>query len=191
MKKKLPITFLLGAAATLVLQGCGSSPTLHHFALPGPNVDPAIVAGSTVNRLKVRLEVPDYLHSRRMVLATENNERFTTQYHRWVEPLSTAIKAQLTHLLSNSSVGQYNGMLSVSVSEFHGDMDGITRLSAQWRYKSDEFPSHSASECLTEGQFQKQLIQAEDGYAAMVEAHGQLLLQLADSVKDAVKNSCE
>lgn len=180
---------LLGLMSVVIV-GCSATPELHHYALPHPASSTERVSIENADRLELRLDVPDYLRSRRLVLMGRDNEILTTHYHRWSESLHLSMKSHLLESFTVTNQAKLEGRLDVKVVEFYGDLDGYNHLRANWHFVSEISNAHEAAACQTEGEYHQQLSQLADGYGALVDAHGRLLQMLAESIAATIEEQC-
>ena len=136
-------------------------------------------AGAALRLLAVRL--PDYLETRGLVVALEDNRVQPATYHQWAEPLVAGLERYLGAALEAATANLDKpgppALLTVTLNHLHGSETGAVVLDAQWELSSPEDRS-----LLQRGRMERLLQQDEPGYPALVATHRRLLDALAAAI---------
>lgn len=158
------------------LQGCSSSVTeTRYYQLPVIQ-NTAPVQGQMVIEGKLVVEpvqVANYLNGNGVVLQSSDVELTVARQHLWIDALDQQLQRQLLNQLASllpqyqvSSLYQTDGRrLQVQVERFHGLANGKAVLSGRYNIvtgaEQQQYP------------FYQEIVLADDGYAALVDALGQ------------------
>jgi len=130
--------FFLGIA------GCGSSPTVHYYALDTINDSVAQDAEGSPIVAVGAFRMPEYLNRSQMVTRGPGAEINVDEFNRWAEPLDDAIHrvlaSNLDVLLESVVVVAYPTVALLRVDyrlmgrfdRFTSDQDGLVVLDVQW-----------------------------------------------------------
>jgi uncharacterized lipoprotein YmbA len=132
--------------ASVLLTGCGSSPSVRYFSLSSTvtgsarNADDAVVLGLGPMR------IAEYLNRPQMVTRGEGSEVLVDEFSRWAEPLEQAVHrtvaTDIDHLMDGVTVivfpwesavqDQIDYRLLGEISHFDADATGRVVLETQW-----------------------------------------------------------
>jgi uncharacterized lipoprotein YmbA len=188
----VPLVVVLALASAL---GCASEvpPERTYYLLRGePHELAANDAALGIGLGKV--EVPPYLDHTGVILEVAANQIREARYHLWAEPLYRGIHYYLEDRIA-AEFGQrlapapaakngWHYRIDVSVSEFHGDIDGDVRLIAGFTLTGIE-----SGEVLVDGQVSFAERQPTEGYRGLVQAQISLLDRLAASIASALRDA--
>ena len=173
-----------------LLAGCtGRIPETRYYLLSEPQeaalpATAAEVVRSSTARAALRLlavRLPDYLETRSLVVALEDNRIQPATYHQWAEPLVAGLERYLSAALETATADLDSpgppALLTVTMNHLHGSEAGAVVLDAQWALESPEDRS-----VLQRGRIERVLQQHEPGYPALVATHRQLLDALAAAI---------
>lgn len=142
----------VGMLLAIALSGCGGRGPAAFYMLdavpaPAPSGGPGFPAGKTLGLGPVHL--PEYLNRPQMVFATGPNSYRLDEDHRWAERLDEDVARSLTRQLaaelgitvqrfpwSQRQAPEYQ--VTVDVLWFHQEVDGYSRLEAQWRVRRQD-----------------------------------------------------
>jgi len=128
----------------LILAGCGSSPTVHYYALD--TIDNRVAQdgeGSPIIAVGA-FRMPEYLNRSQMVTRGPGAEIIVDEFNRWAEPLDDAIHrvlaSNLDVLLESVVVVAYpsSAVLNIDyrligrIDRFNSGQDGLVVLDVQW-----------------------------------------------------------
>jgi len=128
----------------LIIAGCGSSPTVHYYALE--TIDNRVAKdneGSPIIAVGA-FRMPEYLNRSQMVTRGAGAEIIVDEFNRWAEPLDHAIHrvlaSNLDVLLESVVVVAYPSLSVVDVDyrlmgrfdRFNAGQDGLIVLNVQW-----------------------------------------------------------
>ena len=128
----------------LIIAGCGSSPTVHYYALD--TIDNRVAQddeGSPIISVGA-FRMPEYLNRSQMVTSGPGAEIIVDEFNRWAEPLDNAIHrvlaSNLDVLLESVVVVAYPAAAIVSIDyrlvgrfgRFDAGQDGLVVLEVQW-----------------------------------------------------------
>ncbi|WP_426414635.1 PqiC family protein [Aestuariirhabdus sp. LZHN29] len=174
---------------SILLGGCLSTPTSSsHYLLRSDAQlsDSAMATGTGV--ILVSVDVATYIDQDGLVLESEEGEIQTADYHLWAEPLRHSLMQFMANEVSASSgkpVG--NGLqaasvgtqrLLIEIDQLHGTKNGDAVLVAYWQLTQGSGEDKQRSNYSWSGS--RPL--SEDGYAALVAAEKQLLIDLAREI---------
>jgi uncharacterized lipoprotein YmbA len=142
------------------------------------------VAGRSVVQLKP-VAIPPYLDRSGMVLQMGASEIRVAKHHRWAEPLDDSIGRYLQVGIANearvsvetaplTSAGEHD-VVTVRINRLHGTETGQVRLVADWGVR----PTRGESKLYS---FDRTVTQTASGYPALVDAHAELLDELAAAI---------
>ena len=184
----LPFLFGLFGAGVL-LAGCAGSPVVEdHDYLLRPQQMMVSSGSRSVVHLKP-VTVAPYLSQKGLVLQTGGSEINVAKHHRWAEPLDEAVERYLQVSVANQAdvavesaplITEEDGRtVAVRINQLHGTETGQVRLVADW--KVEDADGESALYSIDET-----VRQAASGYPALVEAHADLLDQLAAAIAESL-----
>jgi uncharacterized lipoprotein YmbA len=168
------------------VSGCAGSPPIadHDYLLRPQTPAVGAVAGRSVVRLKP-VAIPPYLDRNGMVLQTGASEIRVAKHHRWAEPLDDSIGRYLQVGIANQAnvsvetasltSGGEHDTVTVRINRFHGTEAGQVRLVADWSVG----PSGGEPKLYS---FDRSVTQSVSGYPALVDAHAELLDELAAAI---------
>ena len=128
----------------LIIAGCGSSPTVHYYALD--TIDNRVAQddeGSPIIAVGA-FRMPEYLNRSQMVTRGPGAEIIVDEFNRWAEPLDNAIHrvlaSNLDVLLESVVVVAYPSSSLVNIDyrligrfdRFNSGQDGLVVLGVQW-----------------------------------------------------------
>lgn len=128
----------------LIIAGCGSSPTVHYYALD--TIDNRVAQddeGSPIISVGA-FRMPEYLNRSQMVTSGPGAEIIVDEFNRWAEPLDNAIHrvlaSNLDVLLESVVVVAYPSAAIVNIDyrlvgrfdRFNSGQDGLVILDVQW-----------------------------------------------------------
>ena len=128
----------------LIIAGCGSSPTVHYYALD--TIDNRVAqddVGSPIMAVGA-FRMPEYLNRSQMVTRGPGAEIIVDEFNRWAEPLDNAIHrvlaSNLDVLLESVVVVAYPSSALVNIDyrligrfdRFNSGQDGLVVLDVQW-----------------------------------------------------------
>jgi uncharacterized lipoprotein YmbA len=128
----------------LIIAGCGSSPTVHYYALE--TIDDRVAQdneGSPIMAVGA-FRMPEYLNRSQMVTRGPGAEIIVDEFNRWAEPLDDAIHrvlaSNLDVLLESVVVVAYPSSAVVNIDyrligrfdRFNAGQDGLVVLDVQW-----------------------------------------------------------
>ena len=176
------------------LAGCASAPPERSYYLLRAEVSNDLAAAPPDSAAGLGLvQVAAYLDRAGVVVEVGENQVREARFHLWAEPLDRGIRiylsdriaAQLGYRLETGpgSVGPIRYRIDVSVEEFHGSLDGETKLVARWSVRDLEDDSLTLSR-----RFSKKSRQSGDGYASLVQSQLALLddfaIEIAQGLTD-------
>jgi len=170
------------------LAGCASAPPERSYYLLRAEVPNDLAAAPPAPAAGLGLfPVAAYLDRAGVVVEVGENQVREARFPLWAEPLDRGIRtylsdriaAQLGYRLETGpgSVGPIRYRIDVSVEEFHGSLDGETKLVARWSVRDLEDDSLTLSR-----RFSQQSRQSDDGYASVVKSQLALLDDLAAEI---------
>lgn len=135
---------ILTICTALLLQACGSSPSVRYYGLqPIETVYRQSAAELPILGIGP-LRMPEYLERSQMVTRGEGSEMLVADFHRWAEPLDQAIHRTLASnvdsLVETATViaFPYNALINVDyrlvgrIERFDADLNGLAVLVVQW-----------------------------------------------------------
>lgn len=176
----------------VTLAGCASAPPERSYYLLRAEVpnDLAAAPPGTAAGLGL-IQVAAYLDRAGVVVEVGANQVREARFHLWAEPLDRGIRIYLSDRIASQlgyrletgpgSVGPIRYRIDVSVEEFHGALDGETRLVARWSVRDLEDDSLTLSR-----RFSKKSRQSGDGYASLVQSQLTLLDDFAAEIAQAL-----
>lgn len=180
--KNNSVAFPLVTLLCVLAAACTSqSAPEQHFYMFSSN------AQSVENTIEVGIgsvAVAPYLRRSELMLQVGPQEMRPARYNRWAEPLPDGIRRHLRDELSATLGGvvdtdpRYRAdwllTVDVVVDRLHGDMNGSVTLDATY--------SISAAKTQKRRRITSSLQQSGSGYAALVDAQGELLTELASRI---------
>ena len=141
----IPLRAALGVLLmSLLLAGCGHTPTPHYYVLSGPETSAATGARGGPRIGLGPITLPDYLDRPQVVTRASATRLELSNRHRWAEPLTASFsRALLADYMQERPyadivVHPWPGSLSIAqqvrieVMRFDRGTDGAFRLSARW-----------------------------------------------------------
>lgn len=170
-------TSLLTLLALLV-SGCATQPApeRHTYLLRVPQGEASPVSPGRLSLAHVA--VPGYLEAQEVMLMVSATEVRPARFHRWAEPPREGLTRYLSNRLANEPVAT-DYRVDVVVEELLGTESGNVRLRADYSLEDE-------AGGVVRGYFDRTVVQTSDGYPALVEAHAQLLEQLAEAIAETV-----
>jgi hypothetical protein len=180
-------------ALAVLLGGCGSAPpeTVQYLLRP-PAGDGVTRLDSNFDVALGRLSVAPYLDQEGIVLEGESRRIIVARNHRWSESLSQSLRRVMQVGIGNaagSPVGDVRAgalasdvVVDINFYQFHGSLSGDVKLVANWLLRSAQ-----SNEELGSFEFAGSTRTAADGYDALVQAHMDLLEQLADEIAETLQ----
>jgi len=187
----------IGSAVLLVAGcvalGCSSPPAPEraYYLLRGAPAA-ALAAASAEQRAGIaEVTVAPYLDRAGIVVGLGPHEVREARFHLWAEPLRDGIHTYLEDRISaklgylfgggRAAMRGWEKRVAVDVRELHALEGGDVRLVAGFTVSS------RAGEILVVEQVTRTTRQASPGYAALLDAHIELLDELADSIASALQ----
>ena len=134
-----------------------------------------------------KIEVAPYLDRKGIVLETSPGQVDTAQHHRWADPLDFSIRRYLQVALAQEtgqniastfeSTSDAETQIDVFIHQLHGSVTGTVKIVAEWQIRSTDSGEVTASD-----QYSGAETITGDGYGEVVQAHAELLDQLAKSI---------
>lgn len=166
------------------------------YALPEAVVQQTIAAtapAQTQTLVLNRIQLADYLDTDRIVVQTDDVTLHPARDHLWVDTLSQelrrGLRARLGSRLPNLSVtdplpgAATAPSLSLTIDQFHGQMQGYAVLSGQWLLVSPQ------QQTLQQHAFKFSTPLSENGYPALVRALGANLDLLSEQIASQLQSS--
>ena len=133
-----------------------------------------------------------YLDRAGIVVQVGEHQVREARHHLWAEPLDRGVRSYLSdrialrlgHALASESedAGPVRYRIDVGLEQFHGSLNGETRLVARWSLRD------LADDSLLQSQrFARTRPQSGDGYANLVKAQIALLDDLAEVIAEALR----
>lgn len=177
-------------AAFLGISGCASSEPQPQSYLLYPAQPREGVTSSADHQLAIgRIAVAPYLQSEGIVVETADHQVREARDHRWAEPLPSGLRRLLRHDLAAATgrsvaadprgAGRPVLVVDVDVQRLHGSEDGVVTLVADWTWRrSRDIVGHHS--------LVRQVRTRAGGYAALVDAHIELIGGLAAAMAESV-----
>lgn len=176
----------------VTLSGCSTNPPSETSvyllrATPFDQVSDA-VSDSKIGIGEVRLA--DYLNEDGIVLELGESRINHARYHLWAEPLRSSVKSVLADDLARqldrrvetySNPTTWDHRVDVYIDQLHGTADGQIKLAAYWLVTSIE------SDTPTMDEWQHTMRVDESGYDALVDAHKDMLADLAGRISGTLQ----
>ena len=184
-----PRRLLLVAAAGMTVAACGSTPKESFYTLASaPPVESTAPAKMTVHVGPVA--IPDTVDRTPMVIRKGPNEVEIEDFHRWAEPLKTAIPrvlaANLSQLVGGARVssGRQGGTpadyrVNVEIARFESSFAEGATLEATWTVAGK-------SGAPVQGRTLARVPSASGDHAGIASAHSRALDQLAREIAAAI-----
>jgi uncharacterized protein len=183
------------AVVAILLNGCGTSPTIRIYELGNPAPATAGLwseAGLPIIELKP-VSVPDYLDSSDILRSVGPNEVTASPTGRWGERLSLGLTHALASglatrlpktVIDTTSDTEPARRLLVTVEQFEIEADGKCLLSARWRLTAADGAATASGE---RGIFSEAAGSIDD--AAIAAAMSRAVDQLADRIAQTVQHA--
>ncbi len=177
------------ALALCLIWGCSSVPETRYYILASEPVSAEVPAPTGQHVLGVgRVEIPDYLRQRGVVVQSSDHQIRAALYHRWGEPLQRGVRRSLGQALSNAlpemrvemeqrDVRRLDYRLDIEVLNFHFTEDGLALLGGRWTVYDV-----STGAIMYSTHFDIRESIAESGYSVAIRAQSALLTRLGDAI---------
>ncbi len=182
----------LRLALALCLVGCTSAPPERTYYLLRVEPPANLTAADPLPIGLGRISLPPYLDRVGLVVQTDEHRVREARYHLWAEPLDEGawfylrdrISSELGRALDPGQDlgGRVRYRVDIRINEFHGTLDGQSRLIARWSVRDLEDDSVVESQ-----RFSQTRRQAGDGYPGLVNAQLTLLDELARTIAQALR----
>ena len=190
MKTKLPLAGVL----LMLLGGCSSAPaSLQYYMLHSPSAAsaPAIAEAKAYVQIK-RIELPEYLKQRALVMQTSPTTLYFSPKHVWAEPLDKSFRQALTSALWQTgnvmvlpgdmhAAAYPTTTLNIHIDDFIATFDGKVLIKGQYW-----FDGASQSPQLTHFSYQRTL--DNDGFEHAVEQMRGLVADVAEHIAKDLRN---
>ena len=191
MRAKLdpgPLRHAAAAGMTMLLLGCGSTPKESFYTLSSAPPVESSTAAVSIHVSTVSL--PDAVDRTPMVIRTGPNQVEIEDFHRWAEPLKTAIPrvlaANLSQLVGGARVssGRQGGTpadyrVNVEIARFESSFAEGATLEATWSVTGK-------SGAPVNGRTLARAPSASGDHAGIASAHSRALDQLAREIAAAI-----
>lgn len=175
----------------VMLGACGTMPHESFYTLSAePATLPATATGPSV--YVHRVSVPETVDRTPMVVRTGPNQVEVEDFHRWAEPLKTAIPRVLAdHLMrelgstrvrtgrQGGSPGEFDYRVAVEVTRFESSLADGAVLEANWTVIPKSGPARTGRSVLREA--------GAASHAGIAAAHSRALAALARDIAAALK----
>ncbi len=182
----------LRLALVLCLVGCASAPPEHAYYLLRVEPPADLNAADPLPIGLGRISLPPYLDRIGLVVQTGEHRVREARHHLWAEALDEGawfylrdrISSELGRALDPGQDlgGRVRYRVDIRINEFHGTLDGQSRLIARWSVRDLEVDSVVESQ-----RFSQTRRQSGDGYPGLVDAQITLLDELARSIAQALR----
>jgi uncharacterized lipoprotein YmbA len=191
MRAKLdpgPLRHAAAAGMTMLLLGCGSTPKESFYTLSSAPPVESSTAAVSIHVSTVSL--PDAVDRTPMVIRTGPNQVEIEDFHRWAEPLKTAIPrvlaANLSQLVGGARVssGRQGGTpadyrVNVEIARFESSLAEGATLEATWTVAGK-------TGAPVQGRTLARVPSASVDHAGIASAHSRALDQLAREIAAAI-----
>ena len=177
------------ALALCLIGGCSGVPETRYYILASESVSAEAPAPSGQHVLGVgRVEIPDYLRQRGVIVQSSDHQIRAALYHRWGEPLQRGVRRSLGQALSNAlpemrvemeqrDIRRLDYRLDLEVLSFHFTEDGLALLGGRWTVYDA-----ATGAIIHSTHFDIRETIAESGYSVAIEAQSALLSRLGDAI---------
>ncbi len=182
----------IGLALSLFLAACASTPPERAYYLLRSEVteEPAAAApGAAIGMGRVL--VAPYLDRTGIMVQVDEHRIREARFHLWAEPLDEGIWYYLHEQISSRldsalatgpSADSWRYRVDISVEEFHGTLDGASRLTVRWSLRDI-----SDGAVIETRSFTRERPQVGDGYTALVDTQTALLDELAETIARSLR----
>lgn len=169
-------------AVCVFLLACSSAPAVRYYVLDME----ASSAKLEKPTYKLRgLTLPSYLGHSGIVLRTDDNELRHAQYHRWGEPLISALRKSIDKFLLKIQEQHLKGVVfDLDIEHFYATPQGVSHIAVQWQAEIND--------CVMTGHIQKHRAQQTAGYDALVANQNKLIHDFVHALVQAQadNNTC-
>lgn len=170
-----------GLCACILVSACANAPLPQSKIYVLDDLPDRVSNDATALIAINKIELPDYLNQRKLVLRQLDQQILIANYHIWGDDLPDSIRRVLAHELSNNGQ-EYRvvnscsacGELTIRVDHFYPTDSGEAVLAGSYTYSQDEAQIYK--------QFSFKRILREDGYDEAVYQMRQLLLELSNNI---------
>lgn len=189
MRRRGALIVLIGTAA--LAAGCGTTPNASFYTLRA-EAALATTGTSSITIIVGPITLPDAVDRPQLVISTASNRVQIEEFHRWAEPLKTAIPqviaARLRRQLGTPSTASFSDVaitdpdfrVLIDVQRFESRLGDAATVEALWTVRLRDGRARTGHTLAREPV-------ANGGYDALVAAHGRALTTVSRDISDAIQ----